>query len=103
MGNAYAMIYGQCCKAMQSKLQSRIDFEERIKGNPIELLSAIQEHSMSYQDHQCKMNNIVDAIYNLMYYTARFKSAKDVMEVNIGGPIDLTKYVNMKIESVQLQ
>jgi hypothetical protein len=35
MGNAYAMIYGQFSKAMQSQLQSRIDFEERLKGIPL--------------------------------------------------------------------
>jgi hypothetical protein len=56
------------------------------------------------------MSNIVVAMYNLMTlrqrddeslidYTARFKLAKDVMEANIGGPIVLTKHVNMKIES----
>jgi hypothetical protein len=52
IGNAYALIYGQCSKAMQSKLQSRTDYEIKLKGNPIELLCGIQEHSMSYQDHQ---------------------------------------------------
>jgi hypothetical protein len=57
-----------------------------------------------------EMSNIVVAMYNLMTlrqrddeslidYAARFKSAKDVMEANIGGPIVLTKHVNMKIES----
>ena len=66
IGNAYALVYGQCSKAMQSKLQSRTDFEIKIKGNPIELLCGIQEHLISYQEHQYEMTIIADAMCNLV-------------------------------------
>ena len=65
IGNAYALVYGQCSKAMQSKLQSRTDFEIKIKGNPIELLCGIQEHLISYQEHQYEMTIIADAMFTL--------------------------------------
>jgi hypothetical protein len=110
MGNAYELLFGQCSKAMQSKLQSRNDLEVRIKGNPVELLSAIQEHSISYVDHQYEMSNILDAIVNLftlnqkddeslLDYTGRFKSAKDILDANLGGTLILTKYIQFKMEN----
>ena len=110
IGNAYALVYGQCSKAMQSKLQSRTDFETKIKGNPIELLCGIQEHSISYQEHQYEMTIIADAMCNLVNlkqkedeslidYTGRFKSAKDILETQIGGPIRLTKYIETMKDS----
>ena len=49
-GKAFALIYGQCNKALQHKLQARKDFETEIKENPIKLLDAISEHSMSYDN-----------------------------------------------------
>jgi hypothetical protein len=110
IGNAYALIYGQCSKAMQSKIQVRLDFESEIKGNPVALLVAIQEQAMSYQEHQYEMITIADSIQNmlnirqrddenLLDYTARYKSAKDLMESQIGGPIILKKFIsNMKDE-----
>ena len=37
-GKAFALIYGQCNKALQHKLQLRVDYEDKIKGDPIKLL-----------------------------------------------------------------
>ena len=47
------------------------------------------------------MRNLINLnkydIESLIDYTARFKSAKDILVAQIGGPIKLTKYVsNMK-------
>jgi hypothetical protein len=104
LGNAYAFLFGQCNKAMQNKLQARKDFEIKIKNNPIELLKAIEEHSISYQEKKYEMGIVADAIKNLVNlkqqedetlidYTGRFKSAKDILIAQIGGPIKLTKFV----------
>jgi len=86
IGMAFALLYGQCNKAMQHKIQARTDYESAIKGNPIELLKAIKEHSISYQENKYEMHIILDAMRNfinlkqaddesLIDYTARFKSA----------------------------
>jgi hypothetical protein len=104
LGNAYALIFGQCNKAMQNKIQARADFESEVKHNPIKLLDAIQEHSISYQENKYEMSIISDALKNLVNlkqkedeslidYTGRFKSARDILTAQIGGPLKLTKYV----------
>ena len=63
-GKAFAVIYGQCNKALQHKLQARKDFENVIKGNPIKLLDAIAEHSMSYVENKYPYSTALDAIKN---------------------------------------
>ena len=65
---------------MQSKFKVRTDFKEKIKGNPCELLSDIQEHSISYHVHQYEIIKTVDVTNKLM--TLR-QTAKYVMEANI--------------------
>ena len=66
LGNAYAFLFGQCNKAMQSKLQGRTDFKTTIKNNPIESLKAIEEHTISYQEKKYEMGVITDALWNLV-------------------------------------
>jgi hypothetical protein len=48
---AYAIIWERCAKGMQVKIESRNDFEDKIKKNPIELLKAVRQHSPNYQEH----------------------------------------------------
>jgi hypothetical protein len=48
---AYAIIWETCANGMQVKIESRNDFEDNIKNNPIELLKAVRQHSLSYQEH----------------------------------------------------
>jgi hypothetical protein len=48
---AFALIYEQCNKALQAKLKARQNYETTIKGDPIAMLKAIQEHTLSYQEH----------------------------------------------------
>ena len=40
---AYALIWKQCNKALQAKLQARTGFHDAIEGNPIELLKAVPQ------------------------------------------------------------
>jgi hypothetical protein len=89
---------------MQSKILVRLDFDSEFKGNPVILLVAIQEQAMCYQEHENEMITIADTIYNmlnikqreegLLDYTTQYKSVKDLMEIQIGGPIILTKLIN---------
>ena len=43
MSKAYAFLWEQCSKGMQSKIEARSDFNSEVKGNPIELLKAIKQ------------------------------------------------------------
>jgi hypothetical protein len=46
---AYAFIWEQCAKGMQSKIESNTKFEKEIKGNPIELRANHQTIVMKCQ------------------------------------------------------
>ena len=106
--NAYGFLFEHCSKAMQSKIQSRVDFE-KIKNNPIELLNAIEQHSVSYQENKYDMVIITEALLNLVNikqredeslvdYTTRFKSARDVFKSQYGGRLELPKAVEARAE-----
>jgi hypothetical protein len=101
---AYALLWEQCARSMQGKIEANEKFESTIKGNPIELLKLIQQNCLNYQEHRYEMSIILDSmktLFNvkqkehesLLDYTKRFKTARDVMKSHIGGPIILTKYV----------
>jgi hypothetical protein len=104
MSKAYAFLWEQCHIAMQQKIEARSEFESKIKGNPIELLQAIKQHALNYQEHRYPMSIILDAMKNLLNcrqkegeqlqeYTKRFKTVRDVLEQHIGGPIELTLFM----------
>jgi hypothetical protein len=99
---AFALIYEQCHKTLQGKLKARANYDTHIKGNPIELLNAIQEHQMSYQENRYDAAIVLDAIRNLTStkqkededltdYTRRFKTARDVMESHLGSKLKVKK------------
>ena len=66
LGKAYAFILGQCNKALQNKLYARTDYESKIKGNPIKLLMAIEENSMSYVENQYETSTVLDSMKNFV-------------------------------------
>jgi len=87
---------------MQNKISASIDYETKIYDNPIELLKAIWEHAMDFQETKYEMSIIVDAlkallttkqseVENLVDYTRWFKTAKDLLESHIRGALILTK------------
>ena len=101
---ACASLWEQCSKAMQNKVKACKDFLTVVKGDPMELLKAIKQHALNFQDTRCPMSIIHDAIKavvnlkqkegeNLQECTKRFKTAKDVMVSHLGGPLILTKCV----------
>eukprot|EP00978_Attheya_sp_CCMP212_P009950 scaffold23782_cov35-Attheya_sp.AAC.1 len=82
-----ALIWERCAKALQNKIQSRSDFAT-IKNDPIELLKAVKEHSLNYQENRYEMSIIFDSIKamidthqkeheTLSDYTKRFKTSRD--------------------------
>ena len=101
---AYALIWERCAKAMQNKIISRTTFESTIYNDPIELLIAVKEHALNYQETRYEMSIISDAfraVFNvqqkegegLQDYTRRFKTAREILESHLGGQIILSKYV----------
>ena len=44
------LLWNRCNKAMQSKIENRSEYESKIKGNPIEMLKAIKQHALSFQE-----------------------------------------------------
>ncbi|KAL7564327.1 hypothetical protein ACA910_007179 [Epithemia clementina (nom. ined.)] len=104
---AYAFLWEQCSKSMQIKIESRKDFISTIDKNPIELLKAIREHALNYQNNKYEMTVILYALRTLVNlkqredeglqdYTKRFKTCRDVLESHVGRPLELTKVVKAK-------
>jgi hypothetical protein len=101
---AYALVWERCAKAMQNKIMAISDFETRIYNNPIELLMAVKQHALNYQETRYEMSIISDAFRaifsvnqkeseSLQDYTRRFKTAREILESHLGGPLILTKFV----------
>jgi elongation factor P hydroxylase len=59
---AHAIIWERCAKGMQVKIKSRKNSEDNIKNNRIELLKAVRQHSLNYQEHRYEMSIILDAL-----------------------------------------
>ena len=103
---AYVFLWEKCSRAMQNKITSQHDFEQKIFNNPINLLKAIKEHSLNFQESRYEMAIITDAIRTFLNkkqkeseslpdYMQRFKTSKEIMESHIGGPIILSKYIQI--------
>ena len=102
LGRAYALLFERCNKAMQLKITARKDFEGTIKKDPIELLKAIKEHSVSYQETKYPLSSVYDAIRNLVNirqrddeslidYSRRFKTASDILKSQLGSDLIIDK------------
>lgn len=103
LSNAYGIIYAQCSKALQQKLQERTDWAV-IKTDPIKLIEAIEEHSIVYRENKYDAAIVIDSFRSLFRtrqkededlvdYTRRFKSAKDVLESFYGSNLLLPKMI----------
>ena len=101
---AYALIWERCNPSMQARIEARNDFDNEIVYEPINLLKAIREHALNYQEHRYEMEIITNAfltVFNtkekdresLQDYTRRFKTSIEVLESHLDGPIILKKYV----------
>ena len=97
---AYALIRERCTEAMKIKIESRHDFESNILDNPIELLQAVKQHSLNYQEYRYNMSILSDSFKNLLTtkqkegenlaaYARRFKTASEILESHLGGELIL--------------
>ena len=101
---AYSLIWERCTLSMQGQLEQRNDFEKDIYNNPINLINAIKEQTLNFQDTKYKMEIIDNSLTHFLLtkqkdeelhkYTKRFKSSKQVLESHLGGPIKLIKIVS---------
>ncbi len=100
----HALLLGRCTKGMKERLKTRKDWDLQTSKSPLELLKAIKEEAMNYQDHKYPPAIVLHALNNLMTckqqhgeslqdYTSRFKSFRDVMISQMGGPLVVTKLV----------
>ena len=71
----------------------------------MDLLHAIKEHTLNYQEYKYSMSIISDAFPNLLRtrqkdyrnlqkYAKRFKTAKDIFQSHLGGPLTIPKVVH---------
>ena len=60
MLEACTELWERCNKAIKALIEVRIDYESNIHNNPIELLKAIKEHVLNYQELRCDMVIISD-------------------------------------------
>jgi hypothetical protein len=99
---AYALFWGRCTKSMKNQIESRSDFEIKVKDNPFELIKVIKEHSLSYQEKKYNMLVIFDSLKalvnlkqnpeeSLQDYTKRFRVTREVFETHIRGSIKIPK------------
>ena len=96
LGKAYAFIFGQCTTSLQHRIEAKVEYESKIKGNPIKLLETIKENSLSFNDKKKADIVIINATMNLMTtrqrdnedlteYTKHFKAARDLCKEKYGG------------------
>ena len=89
---------------MKAKIEARTDYESKIYNDPIELIKAIKEHALNYEESRYEMAIIFDALKafvncrqrekeNLQEYTKRFKVVREVLQLHLGGPIILKKFI----------
>jgi len=101
-GKAFAFLLDRCSKGMKEKIQARADYETSIRQNPRELLKAIKQHALNYQESRYNMAIVYDAFTavhtttqkegeTLQDYTKRFRVAKEVLESHLGGPVIISK------------
>ena len=62
---AYAPIWEPCNKVMQNKIMTRSEFESSISDDPIELLRAIKEHALNFDETLYSMTVISNSIRTL--------------------------------------
>ena len=58
----YAELWARCNKTMQAKIEARTNYEKGIYNDPIELIKAIREHALNYEESRYEMAIIYDAL-----------------------------------------
>jgi hypothetical protein len=105
LGRAYTTIWKHCNLTLQNKILTRVDYESKIKNDPIALLNAIEEHALSFEDTRYDMSIVLEAIRNLVnikqkddesvvQYAERLRTIRNITVNQLGGSIQMTKLVN---------
>ena len=99
---AYAILWERSTKGIKQKIEARVEFASTIENDPIELLKAIKVHTQHYQEHRYNMSIVLDSIRGLINtkqkegellqdWTKRFRTARDLLESHLGGPLIIKK------------
>ena len=100
---AYALIFSHCNKTMQNIIEEHLDFETKVRDDPIELLKAIK--TLMYNPSRANYGyaSLTEALVRiitvtqdhderLIDYTKRFKQSRDIVKYSLGTDI-LDKFV----------
>ena len=101
---SYALIWERCSAGMKNKISNRQDFRSEIYDNPIKLLKAVKEHALNYQEYKYSMTIVSNALRNLLHtkqrenenlqeYAKRFRTAEEIFQSHLGGPLILPKII----------
>ena len=63
---AYLLVWEHCIRAMQSKLEQKMNFSKTIYNDPIKLLKATKEHALNLQETTYSMEIIDDTIVHFL-------------------------------------
>ena len=96
-------MWARCNKTIQAKIEARTNYEKGIYNDPIELIKAIKEHALNYEESKYEMAIIYDALKAfvncrqrdkelLQEYTRRFKVVRELLQSHLGGAIVLSKF-----------
>jgi hypothetical protein len=91
MFKAHTELWKRCNKALKALIEARIDCKSNICNNPMELIKAIKEHALNYQESRHDVAIRLDTFrsffnckrYNkksLQDYTKYFKVIKEILE-----------------------
>jgi len=100
---AYAIIKSRCSEAMKNKIEARTDYDA-IVDNPVNLLKAIREHALNYQENKYDMSVVFESFKTLFNtrqgedeslhsYTKSFCVAVELLESYLGEPLILPKII----------
>ena len=90
--------------SMQGQIEQQNNFKNKIFNNPINLINAVKEQTLNYQDTRYEMEIIDNSLTRFLLTkqkdkelhkcTKRFESSKQVLESHLCGPIKFMKYVS---------
>ena len=101
---ACGLIWERCVKNMKTNIEALKDFKDSIYKNLVEFPKEIKQHALNYQELRYEMSVILDGFTkcfgkrqkdqeSLQDYTRRFEKSYEVLQLHIGGQIQIQKYV----------
>ena len=101
---AYRLIWERFATAMKARIKACKYFEDDIYNDPVKLLRAIKQHTLNYQESRYEMSVISDEFNtffvtrqkdheNLQDHTRILKMPYEVLQLHIGSPIQLQKFL----------